>query len=98
MIKLNPSATLTLILVCLSVNACREAPRYTLHEGTDPGTGIRCTLQLDDHTGQSTILRVVAPSSSHSLYYWEPIHDQRTALAVLKAYGDATNSGPMTIK
>jgi hypothetical protein len=43
-------------------------------------------------------LRVVAPSSSHSLYYWEPIHDQRTALAVLKAYGDATNSGPMTIK
>ena len=79
-------------LAAIFLVSCKQSARYTLHEGTDPSTGTRCTLQIDESSGQSTILRFVAPSPTYSLHYWEPIHDQRTAMAVLKAYHDATNS------
>jgi hypothetical protein len=32
------------------------------------------------------------PLLDHPVYFWEPVHDQRTAMAVLKAYQNATNS------
>jgi hypothetical protein len=98
MIKLNPSATLTLILVCLSVNACREAPRYALHDGTDPESGTRSTIRLDTSTGKAEILKSITPAAGYSLTYWKQVHDEGTALAVVKAYQGATNTGTSTLK
>ncbi|NBZ96645.1 MAG: hypothetical protein EBR40_09525 [Proteobacteria bacterium] len=79
-------------LATISLVACKPSPRYTLHEGTDPRTGTRCTFQINERTGEAAALKNVALSTNNSICYWEPIHDQRTAVAIVQVYKDATNS------
>jgi len=79
-----------LFLCLLSVAGC--SPRFTVQDGTDPRNGVKAPIRLDTRTGESTILRVMEPLLDHPVYFWEPVHDQRTAMAVLKAYQNATNS------
>jgi hypothetical protein len=82
-------AILSLILGCLSVNACREAPRYALHDGTDPESGTRSTIRLDTSTGKAEILKSVSPEPGYSVAYWKETHSESTAMEVIKAYARA---------
>ena len=95
MIKLNPSATLTLILVVLSVNGCREAPRYTLHDGTDPENGNRNTIRIDTTTGEAWQLDKI-PAHGGSLSLWRPILERdiaiKAAAMIRRELTNATNS------
>ena len=87
------AATYTLTAIAtIALVSCSPAPRYTLHEGTDPQSGSRATIKLQPATGACEILKSCNPSSNTVLHYWEPIHDQKTALLVIKAYQAATNT------
>jgi len=81
-------------LLATALVACKPSPRYTLTEATDPKTGTRTAYRLNTETGASESLQWVEPSPGRTLRFWEPIHDQRTTLEVLKAYknADAANA------
>jgi hypothetical protein len=89
MIKHSSLANLLLLLVVLSVNGCREAPRYTLHDGTDPESGTRSTIRLDTSTGKAEILKSISPEPGYSVAYWKETQSESTAMEVIKAYARA---------
>ena len=80
-----------LILLCaLTVAGC--SPRFIVQDGTDPRNGVKTPIRLDSRTGESTILRVMEPIQNHATYFWEPIHDQKTAVGILKSCQEAANN------
>ena len=95
MIKHSSLANLLLLLVVLSVNGCREAPRYTLHEGTDPENGNRNTIRIDATTGEAWQLDKI-PAHGGSLSLWRPILERdiaiKAAAMIRRELTNATNS------
>ncbi len=45
--------------ITITLAACKPAPRYTLHEGTDPLTGRPATMKLNVETGEVTQLSTI---------------------------------------
>ena len=93
--KHNLIAILSIILGCLSVNACREAPRYALHDGTDPDNGNRNTIRIDTTTGEAWQLDRI-PANGGSLSLWRPILERdiaiKAAAMIRRELTNATNS------
>jgi hypothetical protein len=82
-------------LTAISIVACKPAPRYTLHEGTDPDNGTRTTIRIDTTTGEAWQLDKI-PANGGTLSLWRPILERDTAIRaaalIRKEMTNATNS------
>lgn len=82
-------------LATISLVACKPAPSYTLHEGTDPENGTRTTLRIDTTTGEAWQLDRI-PANSGTLSLWRPILERdiaiKAAALIQKELTNATNS------
>lgn len=108
---MSPTSCLVGALLATTLVACKPSPRYTFHEGTDPDSGGRATLRMDENTGKAEILKSIRPESGYSIAYWKQTYSEDTAMEVIKVYARAnadrvsnaemlkTNSGaPLIIK
>jgi hypothetical protein len=91
----NVSRYLLIFLGMLTVVGCSPAPRYTLHEGTDPDNGTRTTIRLDSSTGEAWQLDKI-PANGGTLSLWRPILERdiaiKAAAMIRKEVTNATNS------
>jgi hypothetical protein len=82
-------------LTAISLVACTPAPRYTLHDGTDPENGTKTTIRIDTTTGEAWQLDKI-PANSGTLSLWRPILERdiaiKAAALIQKEMTNATNS------
>ena len=76
-------------LCIISVVGCSPAPRYTLHEASEPSTGARVTLRIDTKTGETAGLASLPTSPGGRVLFWANVIDQETALAEIRALDEA---------
>lgn len=86
---------LLIFLGILTVAGCSPAPRYTLHEGSDPDTGTRTTIRLDTTTGEAWQLDGI-PANGGKINLWRPILERdiaiKAAALIQREMTNATNS------
>jgi hypothetical protein len=91
------SRSLYLIAPALAITlaACKPAPCYTLHEGTDPESGNSNTIRIDTTTGEAWQLDRI-PANGGSLSLWRPILERdiaiKAAAMIRRELTNATNS------
>ena len=84
-----------IFLGILTVAGCFPAPRYALHEGTEPENGTRTTIRIDTTTGEAWELDRI-PANGGTLSLWRPVLERdvaiRAAAMIRKEVTNATNS------
>jgi len=78
-----------LFLCVLSVAGCSPAPRYTLHEASEPSNGARVTLRIDTRTGEALSLGSLPTTPGGRVLFWAPVLDQVAALAAIRTLDEA---------
>lgn len=95
---MNPTSFIVGALLATTLVACKQSPRYTLHQGTDPRTGQPVTMRLNNETGE---VRELTTFKAYTGLWavWSESMDIGTAWKVDKENRNAaTNTGDLIIK